>query len=94
MQCRSFISTEHGSIGFVQDHAQVGDLIYVLHDVSTPLVLQPRTYDENVYELIGESYVHGLMYGESLDIYGRHQMEEFLMGITTTRLTRSWQRPG
>jgi hypothetical protein len=77
--CRSFVSTEGGRIGLVPDHARVGDLICVLHNVSTPLILRPRAYDEKIHELIGESYVHGLMSGEALDMYSEEQPQEFLI---------------
>ena len=76
---RSFVSTEGGRIGLVPDHARVGDLICVLYNVPTPLILRPRAYDEKIHELIGESYVHGLMYGEALEMCSEEQPQEFLI---------------
>ena len=74
-----FVSTEHGRIGLVPDHARVGDIICVLHNAPTPLVFRPRAYDEKIYELIGESYVHRLMYGEALEMCAKERTQHFLI---------------
>ena len=79
VQGRSFISTEQGRIGLVPSNARTGDMICVLFNVLTPLILRPRPYDENVHELIGESYVHGLMSGEAWDICGDEKIREILI---------------
>ena len=60
-QAESFVATEQGRVGLVPDEARVGEWICVVRSVSTPLVLRPRVYDKRVCELVGESYVHGLM---------------------------------
>ena len=79
MHRRSFVSTQRGRIGLVPDRARVGDLICVLYNVSVPLVLRPRAYDEKIFELVGESYVHGLMQGEALELHGQEGIQHFLI---------------
>jgi Heterokaryon incompatibility protein (HET) len=76
---RSFACTADGRIGLVPDHSQVGDLICVIRRVVTPLILRPRPYHKNIYELIGEAYIHGIMYGEALDICSDEEAREFMI---------------
>ena len=78
-QGHSFISTTEGRIGLVPEEAQAGDLICVLYNVSTPLILRPRAYDKRLHELIGESYIHGLMDGETLQMYSPEQAQGFMI---------------
>ena len=51
-------------LGLVPDFAKPGDLVCVLHGSSTPMVLRKVETD---FEVIGDCYVHGLMYGEAVD---------------------------
>ncbi len=43
---------------------QVGDMIYLLPGSDVPFVLRPE--DKN-FRLIGQCYVHGVMYGEAIN---------------------------
>ena len=52
------------SLGLVPDYAKVGDIVCVLHGSSTPMALRAK---EDAYEVIGECYIHGIMYGEAVD---------------------------
>ena len=61
---RTFLSSL-GHVGMVPSHAQPGDIICILFGVHVPFVLRPL--DSEMFELVGESYVHGLMDGEGLN---------------------------
>jgi hypothetical protein len=66
---RSFFTTEGGRIGIGPLHTRPGNLVCIFYNGGSPYILRPR--DDNSYFLIGESYVHGLMYGEALELQNR-----------------------
>ena len=70
-----FVATEQGRVGLVPEEAWVGDWICVVRRVPKPLVLRPKVYDKGVCELVGESYVHGPMAGEALQLYGEGDLK-------------------
>jgi hypothetical protein len=59
---RPFISLR-GYVGLVPSHAEAGDLLCILYGCIIPYVLRRRIPGIG-YELVGESYVHGIMDGE------------------------------
>lgn len=61
---RRMARTEKGYLTLVPSQTEVGDSVAVCKGGQTPLILrcQPTTW-----ELIGDSYVHGIMNGESFD---------------------------
>lgn len=59
-----FCITQEGRLGCTQEHANPGDLICVFYGGNVPFLLRPRTYGG--YELLGPTYVHGVMDGEAL----------------------------
>ncbi len=59
---RRVIMTLGGYIGLAPPLVQVDDLLYLISGSRVPFILRKRTQDG--YLLVGESYVHGLMYGE------------------------------
>ena len=64
---RQFIVTNHGLAGLAPAIAQPDDLIVVFAGVGVPLVLRLRGRDNKGrprYYIIGECFVHGVMYGE------------------------------
>ncbi|KAI8623637.1 HET-domain-containing protein [Xylariaceae sp. FL1651] len=63
-RCRILCSTEQGYLGWVPDVARVGDCIFVAVGADVPLVVRPVS--DKTYKLIGECYIHGVMYGEAL----------------------------
>ncbi|KAM7214283.1 Heterokaryon incompatibility protein (HET) domain containing protein [Rhypophila decipiens] len=63
---RRFVRTERGYFGLAA-HARVGDLVAVVAGGSVPLVIRPAAADPLKWELVGDSYVHGVMYGEAFD---------------------------
>jgi hypothetical protein len=64
---RTYIGTVDGRVGLAPIEAQVGDLICILYGANTPYLVR-RSEKENPYplRLVGDAYVHGLMYGEAL----------------------------
>jgi hypothetical protein len=62
------VSKKRNYIGLAPKPAQVGDLICILFGCTVPVVLR-RCEDEKgaaYFQLVGESYVHGIMDGEAV----------------------------
>ncbi|KAF4944209.1 hypothetical protein FGADI_12848 [Fusarium gaditjirri] len=55
--------TEGGYFACVLESTTVGDEIWVVSGCPTPLVLRSKGQQ---YSLIGETYIHGIMYGEAI----------------------------
>lgn len=66
---RSFFTTDGGRIGLGPQHTQPGNLVCIFYNGGSPYILRPKHH--NSYFLIGESYVHGIMYGEALGLRDR-----------------------
>jgi hypothetical protein len=56
--------TEQGYIGL--GRPQVGDIVSVLLGGRLPFLLRPTVGSEQ-FTLVGNCYVHGIMYGEALE---------------------------
>ncbi|KAF5876593.1 putative heterokaryon incompatibility protein [Botrytis fragariae] len=70
---RVFFTTSRGYMGFGASGAKVGDQVCILGGGWTPFVLRDhKTY----YEMIGDSYLHGMMQGETLDL-GKPKVTRF-----------------
>jgi hypothetical protein len=65
-----FCITSKGYLGLAPHEAKVGDEIFVFYGGAVPFVLRPVSKEESTYTLIGESYIHGIMYGEVLSMSG------------------------
>lgn len=61
MQRRLFV-TNGGYIGVAPLDSRRGDEVWIIHGCNIPVLL--RKADEDYREIVGECYVHGLMYGE------------------------------
>ncbi|RDL31340.1 uncharacterized protein BP5553_09549 [Venustampulla echinocandica] len=69
---RRLITTENGYLGWAPDNmygsdydqAKKGDLIAIIFGCSTPIAIRPRG---DLFQVIGEAYVQGLMDGEAMD---------------------------
>ena len=72
---RCFFTTRDGRIGLSDKDVVVGDLVYIILNTWTPFTLRPIERLPGRYRLIGEAYVHGLMYGEAFDIMGKNRLE-------------------
>ena len=62
---RRMIWTNDGYIGLAPSKTQAGDKVCVFRGFTVPFVLR-RTNDNN-YKLIGDCYLHGVMFGEQYD---------------------------
>lgn len=71
---RKFFATKNGRIGLGPNNLQVGDSVRVLFFCPTPYLFREALSGR--CQLIGEAYVHGLMYGEALDMLEKHQLTE------------------
>ncbi|KAI1362276.1 heterokaryon incompatibility protein 6 [Xylaria arbuscula] len=60
---RGFATTRTGYIGLAPPCAQAGDLVVVVLGATVPYVLRKV---QNGYILVGDAFIHGLMYGEAL----------------------------
>ena len=70
---RLFFTTKDGYMGLgpCTDLARTktGDRICVVYGCCSPYVIRPMTSEgQDCYELVGETYVHGLMEGEALNM--------------------------
>ena len=66
---RKLMKTSSGNLGLAPRKGQPGDLICIFYGCSVPVILRLQTSSEGiVYELIGESFVLGMMDGEALEL--------------------------
>lgn len=66
-------SNSRSLLGLVPGTAQDGDIICILIGCALPMILRRK---KNHYVVIGESYVHGLMYGEILEMVTKGEIEQ------------------
>ena len=71
---RRFFATRDGRVGLGPSDTQVGDAVCVLFFCPTPYVLRHRPLGTS--RLVGEVYVHGLMYSEALDMLDQGLVDE------------------
>ncbi|CAN9214447.1 unnamed protein product [Alternaria alternata] len=64
LEQRALITTETGYLGLVPTAVRQGDVIAILFGCRFPMVLRP--YLDDMYQVIGECYIHELMDGEIL----------------------------
>ncbi|GME45589.1 putative flavin-binding monooxygenase-like protein [Neofusicoccum parvum] len=71
---RRFMRSEQGRTGLVPklgtetpSGGKPGSAIAVLHGCSVPVVLEKQDGEENVYKLVGDCYVEGIMFGEAVE---------------------------
>jgi hypothetical protein len=57
--------TEAGYLGVVPGESRLDDEVWLLKGGKMPMVL--RKVDEGTYELVGDSYIHGVMNGEKFE---------------------------
>jgi hypothetical protein len=69
--------TEKGYLGLVCGDVQVGDRVGVFQGGAVPFTLRPSNQDKavNTWTLVGECYIHGIMYGEALSWPGIVEQE-------------------
>lgn len=68
---RRFCITKNGYMCVLPARSKKGDVVAVIPGAVVPFLLRPSGQDEdtgnNIYQLVGECYVHGLMSGEAAD---------------------------
>jgi hypothetical protein len=60
------IFTESGYIGLASGKVQIGDQIWLLKGLRTPIVLRAMGKEDG-WRVVGDAYMHGIMYGEGFD---------------------------
>jgi Heterokaryon incompatibility protein (HET) len=70
---RRFFATRDGRIGLGPSDTRLGDRLAVVFYCPTPYLLR---VGNTTSQMVGEAYVHGLMYGEALDMFDAGQVEE------------------
>lgn len=74
---RRFFATRGGRIGLGPIDTKAGDTVAVAFYCPTPYVLRRRGGgDGGRWGLVGEAYVHGIMYGEALSLFSNGQVQE------------------
>ena len=77
-QGRQFCVTQQGYMGLVPKNSKIGDAIVILHGAKTPHVLRESLFahcsheiaKSPCYRLIGEAYVHGMLYNTEYNFRG------------------------
>jgi hypothetical protein len=64
LEKRSLITTRTGYLGLAPKAVKPGDVVAILLGSNFPMVLRP--YGNNLYHVVGECYIYGLMDGEVL----------------------------
>ncbi|XXH00592.1 hypothetical protein Hte_006940 [Hypoxylon texense] len=60
----TFCVTQKGYVGLLPEPARIGDEIWLLHGASVPFLMRKGDHG---HTLIGECYIHGIMYGEAIE---------------------------
>ena len=68
MTGRRLIRTRNGLLGAGPLSMRLGDEIWIVPGVNVPLIL--RKVADDRYNLVGEAYVHGIMRGEAVNVWG------------------------
>ena len=65
---RRMFVTQTGLLGVGSVDMEIGDFVYILDGGHTPFILRwvPSESTPETYELVGDCYVHGIMYGEAV----------------------------
>jgi hypothetical protein len=74
---RSFFTTLDGRVGLGPSNLETGDTVCIFCNTFTPFIIRSRESGHS--ELIGEAYVHGLMYGEIFDEKDEEHLEKILL---------------
>lgn len=77
---RSFFATKGGRIGVGPRGTRQGDSVVILPNATVPFILRQMEDDLKVHRLVGEAYVHGLMWGEmAKELLDPATLEEFVL---------------
>lgn len=73
---RSFFTTSNDLMGHTSQYSKAGDSVCLLYEGQTFFSLRPAEDSTETCHLIGEVYIHGLMYGEALEMLKTGESEE------------------
>ncbi|KMU77002.1 hypothetical protein CISG_06237 [Coccidioides immitis RMSCC 3703] len=62
--------TKRGYSGLFPGTASTGDRVAILNGCAVPFLIREKQGKKGIYQLLGESYIHGMMYGEALSFDG------------------------
>ena len=68
LQWKRLAITERGDLSIVQRLSNVGDRVCILPGSKMPFLMRSMPASDGHYQLVGESYVDGLMFGEGLSM--------------------------
>lgn len=74
------MATIGNRIGLCPPHSKQGDLICILWGARSPFVLRPVPITEN-FQLFGECYVDGLMFGEAFQIKREQRLKDMVFPL-------------
>ncbi|KAF2651311.1 HET-domain-containing protein [Lophiostoma macrostomum CBS 122681] len=63
---RSFFQTSDGGYGIGPAGTRKGDIVAVILGCDFPMILRPNAKDSLEFSVVGECYVHGVMFGEAI----------------------------
>jgi hypothetical protein len=63
---KKVFATARGYMGSGHQSLQAGQTVWVLAGCPTPMVLRPDGQNPACYRVVGDAYVHGVMFGESI----------------------------
>ena len=75
---RCYLLTEQRRIGLGPSHTEAGDLVCIIHNTDAPFILRKKN-ETDIYQLIGESFVHGVMYREILSLIESYTEQAFII---------------
>ncbi|OCK99030.1 HET-domain-containing protein, partial [Cenococcum geophilum 1.58] len=75
---RRLFYSKNGYFGLGPSVMQPGDIVCVLFGAQVPFILRRK---DSRYQLVGESYVHGIMYGEAIKMLEDGELEKQTFSI-------------
>lgn len=63
---KRLFTTAGGLVGAGSQSLQAGQTVWILAGCPTPMILRPDPREAGCYRVIGEAYVHGIMFGEAV----------------------------
>lgn len=62
---RRVVRTQGGFLGLASRSAEVGDCVIICKGSSVPLIMRRYREKEDIFNVVGDAYVHGIMNGEA-----------------------------
>lgn len=73
--------TKQGYIGLAREHCRVGDEVWIIGGCSVPILLSPKIENPSHYEVRGEVFLDGFMFGEIMgtELRGSRSIERITL---------------